>query len=93
MKTSKAMIQKIQLDILKDVRDSVYLDLNENEHFQDQDLANEDYHGNQLIKMISSIYLRTLLHHHGRLFTERYVNKNKASKRHHLTKTILFLGQ
>ena len=91
MKTSHDVIRKVQLEVLDAVRNSVFLDLSD--HFHEQNLVDEDDHGNQLIKMISKLFLRTVLHHHGRLHTERYVNKNKVSKRHQLTKTISFLGQ
>jgi hypothetical protein len=91
MKTSNVMMEKIQIEVLTAVRESVFPDLAD--HFQEQDLVDEDDHCNQLIKNISKLFLRTVLHHHGRLYTERYVNENKTSKRHKLTKTILFLGQ
>ena len=91
MKTSHDVIRKVQLEVLDAVRNSVFLHLSD--HFHEQNLVDEDDHGNQLIKMISKLFLRTVLHHHGRLHTERYVNKNKVSKRHQLTKTISFLGQ
>merc|ERR1712002_192614 len=48
------------------------------EHFSEQDLSQEDDHGNQLVKMLSGLFLKTVLHHHGCLFTERYVKNNQA---------------
>ncbi len=89
--TSPALIKSVQHDLLVRVRGSVFDDLSE--HFLDQDLTEEDDHGTQLVKKISGLFIKTVLHHHGRLYTERFVNKNKSSKRHQLTKTILFLGQ
>ena len=57
-------------------------------HFAEQSLVDEADHGNQLIKRISKLFMFTVLHHHGQLYTERFINKNKASKRHQLTKTV-----
>lgn len=91
MRTSNNFIKEVQIEVMQSVRGSVFEDLIE--HFSEQVIADEDDHGQQLVKMISGVFLRTLLHHHGRLFTERYVKENKSSKRHLLTKQILFLGQ
>ena len=91
MKTSNAVIKQIQTEVLTTVRHSVFTDLND--HFAEQDLSQEDDHGNQLVKLFSGLFLTTLLHHHGRLFTERYVKNNEASKRHTLTKNILWMGE
>ena len=91
MKTSSALLKSVQLELMATVRSSVFTDLNE--HFLDHDLMEEDDHGTQLVKKISALFVRTVLHHHGRLYTQRYVNENKPSRRHQLTKTILFLGQ
>lgn len=91
LKTSNELTKSVQLEVFNTVGNAVFSDLRE--HFQEQDISNEDDHGHQLIDMISQIFLRTLLYHHGRLYTERFVMENKSSKRHQLTKTILFLGQ
>ena len=72
-------------------RSSVFPDLAN--HFAEQSLVAEADHGNQLIKRISKLFMFTVLHHHGQLYTEKFINKNKASKRHQLTKTVLFWGQ
>jgi hypothetical protein len=90
MKTSKDIIKQVQVKVLESVRGTVFLDLND--HFQEQLLHDEDDHGNQLIKKFSNLFLRTVLHHHGHLYTERYVKDNCASKRHQLTKNILWMG-
>ena len=91
MKTSHHMMTSVQLELLKNLHGSVFNDLSD--HFLDHDVTGEDDHCTQLIKKISSLYMRTILHHHGRLYTERFVKNNEASKRHQLNKTILFLGQ
>ena len=92
MKTTTNVIKSVQMDVLASVRGCVF-DSTLNEHFLEHNLMEEDDHGTQLIKQISALFIRTVLHHHGRLYTQRFVLDNKASKRHQLTKTILFLGQ
>lgn len=82
---------EIQTEVLASVRDTVFTDLVD--HFGEQDLSQEDDHGNQLVKLLSGLFLQTMLHHHGRLFTERYVKENEASRRHTLTKNILWMGE
>ena len=89
--TSPALIKSVQQDLLLAIRSSVFGDLSE--YFFEQDLTVEDDHGTQLVRTISGLFIKTVLFHHGRLHTERYVNKNLPSKRHQLTKTILFLDQ
>ena len=91
MKTSNELIKQIQTEVVSSVRETVFMDLSE--HFSEQDLSQEDDHGNQLVKMLSGLFLKTVLHHHGRLFTERYIKNNQASKRHLLTKEMLWNGE
>ncbi|XP_041467085.1 uncharacterized protein LOC121417437 [Lytechinus variegatus] len=91
MKVSKDVLHGIQQNVIESVRHKVFRDLEQ--HFYDQYLEDEDDHCVQLIKHISSLYIKTITHHHGRLFTRRYVNNNQPSRRHKLTKTIVFLGQ
>ncbi|GFR70886.1 THAP domain-containing protein 9 [Elysia marginata] len=56
-------------------------------------IENEDSHKVQLIKFVSSLFYRLVLHHHGKLYTERYIQNDACTMRHRLNKTVLFLNQ
>ena len=57
-------------------------------HVLDQHLR--DDHITILIKLIVKNYLVIFYHQFGRIYTERIIKGNKSSRRHKLTKQILF---
>ncbi|XP_072177518.1 uncharacterized protein [Diadema setosum] len=91
LKTMANVQADVQNMVIEELRNKVFKELEQ--HFLDQHLVDEDDHCVQLIKHISSLFIRTLMYHHGKLFTQRFVHQNKPSRRHELTKTYLFLGQ
>ena len=58
MKTSSNLIKQIQTEVLTTVRHGIFTDLND--HFAEQDLSQEDDHGNQLVKLFSGQFLTTI---------------------------------
>lgn len=83
--------KRAEIKVLEKVRGSVFQDLDE--HRKDCDLSSEDDHVCQLIKGVTSLFVKIMLHNQSRVFNEQFVMKNSASQRHKLTKTILFLHQ
>lgn len=57
-------------------------------HILDQDM--QDDHISHLIKLIVKSYLRLFFYQFGKVYTERVIKENKASRRHEPTKQILF---
>ncbi len=60
-------------------------------HILDDNLR--DDHITVMIKHIARLYLQLFLYQFGKVCTERVVKENKASKRHALTKQILFYNE
>ncbi|GFS26498.1 THAP domain-containing protein 9 [Elysia marginata] len=54
-------------------------------------IESEDVHHVQNIKFITHLFCKMLFHHHGKLYTESYIQKDVCSVRHKLNKTVLFL--
>ncbi len=88
---SAEFLKRTQHEVVSMVRPKVFMDMED--HFTDIELASSDDHGTQIIKAMVDVFTRTMMYHHGRLYTQRYILDNQTSKRHKLTKTILFLNQ
>ena len=54
-------------------------------------IESEDSHASQIIRGAVTIFCKMILHHHEKVINERFVNHDQGSKRHKLTKTVLFL--
>ena len=91
---SKESNAQILSDVLSATKNNTFLLLSEHSkecHILDQDLR--DDHITILIKGIVKQYLVIFYHQFGRVFTERILKNNKASKRRKLTKLILFQNE
>ena len=86
--------EKICLDVLKETKLQTFQDLlhhSQQCHILDDNLR--DDHITVMIKHIAKLYLQLFLYQFGKVYTERVVKENKASKRHALTKQILFYNE
>ena len=54
-------------------------------------IESEDSHASQIIRGDVTIFCKMILDHHEKVINERFVNHGQVSKRHTLTKTVLFL--
>ena len=52
-----------------------------------------DDHITNLIRLIVKSYLDLFFYQFGKVYTERIIKENKASRRHQLTKQILFYNE
>ncbi|ESO90877.1 hypothetical protein LOTGIDRAFT_163766 [Lottia gigantea] len=66
--TDKNFIEKICSKVIIELRGSIFKELTE--HFLDCDFMEND-HFAQLIKKITSLFDKTVLHHHGRIYSDR----------------------
>ena len=78
---------RLGIAVLKAVRDKVNLP-NHAIHVESQ-----ESHPKQIIKCICNFFCNTMLHHFGKIFSERHLNFDKGSIRHSLNKKILFMHQ
>ena len=60
---------------------------------ENQHIATEDNHVHQVIKEACRLYCRMIFHHHERLIQDRYINSDIGTRRHKLTKAVIFLHQ
>ena len=91
---SKESNAKILSDVLSAMRNNTFQMISEHSkqcHILDQNLR--DDHISILIKEIVKQYLIIFYHQFGRVFTERILKNNKASKRRKLAKLILFQNE
>jgi hypothetical protein len=91
---SKDKKEKICSDVLKEMKLQTFQDIlqhSQQGHVLDDNLR--DDHITILIKYIVKLYLQLFLYQFGKVYTERIVKENKASKRHALTKQILFYNE
>jgi len=56
-------------------------------------IASEGSHVSQIIRGAVNIFCNMMIHHHEGLLNDRFVNKDQGTKRHKLTKTVIFLHQ
>ena len=63
------------------------------DHPNNTHIESEDMHHVQNIKFITHLFCKMLFHHHGKLYTERFIQKDVCTVRHKLNKTVLFLHQ
>ena len=88
---SSDMNKQIESKVLQDTKMSTFTSISEHSkatHILDEHMR--DDHITILIKLITQKYLKIFCFQFGRVYTERIIKKNKASKRHKLTKQILF---
>jgi len=71
---------RLGIAVLKAVRDKV-------------NVESQESHPVQIIKFICNFFCNTMLHHFGKIFSERHLNFDKGSIRHSLNKKILFMHQ
>ena len=86
--------EKIYTDVLKETKLQTFQDLfqhSQQYHVLDGNLR--DDHIAILIMHIAKLYLQLFLYQFGKVYTERIVKENKVSKRHVLTKQILFYNE
>ena len=91
---NKEKKEKIYTDVLKETKLQTFQDLFQHSqqcHVLDGNLR--DDHITILIMHIAKLYLQLFLYQFGKVYTERIVKENKASKRHVLTKQILFYNE
>ena len=80
----------VSIEVLESLRSKVFTELNG--HCMEHHAVTEnDDHTSQIIKEAYHRFCHIVLAQHGRLYTERFVQKNQGSLRQKLTKTILFL--
>lgn len=84
-------IMRVALEVSAALGSKVFLGLKE--HRSNCHLDSEDDHPSQILKEACNIFCRTILYHHGKLFTQRTIQDNSASVRHKLNKHVLFLHQ
>ena len=80
---SPSFLHEVQRDVASEVRHRVFSQMDD--HFSDTDLGSSDDHGTQVIKEVVKVFCTTMVHHHGRLYNERFLNDKETSKRHKLT--------
>ena len=80
-------ILKLSINVIQNVSSKISLP----DHAKD--IEAEDTHPVQLIKFICKLFGRTIMHHHAKIFTERFINSDKGTIRHSLNKKVLFLHQ
>ena len=91
---SKETNAKILSEVLSETRNSTFQSLSQHSkesHILDGELR--DDHISKIIKLIVKNYLILFYHQFGKVFTERILRRNKSSKRHKLTKQILFQNE
>ena len=91
---SKETNAQILSDVLSAMKNDAFQSISEHSkecHILDQSLR--DDHITIIIKEIVKQYLIIFYHQFGRVFTERILKNNKASKRRKLTKLILFQNE
>ena len=89
--TSKEVNANITTTVLHEMKNVTFLSIQEHSqqcHVLDEHLR--DDHITTLIKLIVKNYLVIFYHQFGRIYTERIIKGNKSSRRHKLTKQILF---
>ena len=88
---SKETNIRITSEVLNETRNTTFTSLTDHSrenHILDDSLR--DDHITILIKLIVKFYLTLFYHQFGRIFTERIIKDSKVSRRHKLTKQILF---
>ena len=88
---SESTVLKVQLEVTETLSSRVFMGLKE--HRADCHFSSEDDHPTQIIKTACAIFCKTMLHHHGKLYTQRFIKQNNCSVRHKMNKTVLFLNQ
>ena len=91
---NKEKKEKIYTDVLKETKLQTFQDFFQHSqqcHVLDGNLS--DDHITILIMHIAKLYLQLFLYQFGKVYTQRIVKENKASKRHVLTKQILFYNE
>ena len=89
--TSKEINAKITTAVLHEMRNITFLSLQEHSqqcHVLDEHIR--DDHITTLIKLNGKHYLVIFYHQFGRIYTEHIITRSKSSRRHKLTKHILF---
>jgi hypothetical protein len=90
----KNNIVKIVSDVLQNTKLSTFSELVEHSqqcHILDANMR--DDHITSIIRLIVESYLKLFLHQFGCVYTEHVIKENKASRRHELTKQILFYNE
>ena len=90
----KRKTDKIFCDVLQATKSCTFEKLFEHSrqcHILDQDMR--DDHISVLIRHIVNCYLKLFFYQFGKVYTERVIKENKASRRHALTKQILFYDE
>ncbi|GFR96601.1 hypothetical protein ElyMa_002724700 [Elysia marginata] len=82
----------ITTSVLKSVATKVYPAIWEH-CLQSNNLETEPINVLQIIREACRLYVKMIAHHHERLLTDRFINEDKGTVRHKLTKTMLFLHQ
>ena len=89
-KKTKQIIHNVLVATQEDTFASLY------EHSKEchvLDINMRDENVTRIKKLIAESYLRLFLHQFGKVYTERVIKKNKTSRRHQLTKQVLFLNE
>lgn len=84
---NSVFLVRLGIAVIKAVRGNVFLP----EHAVH--VETQESHPVQIIKFICNLFCKTLLHHLGKLFSDRHLNSDKGSMRHSLSKKILFMHQ
>ena len=88
--TSKQSKERVVLGVVEELKNRVFLVLQEHS-MQSHVLNNmEDDHITTLIKYIAHYYIKIFVNQFGKVHTERIVKSNRVSKRQKLRKTVLF---
>lgn len=91
---SKETNSRITLEILQETRATVFTELSDHSkqcHILDNMLR--DDHITTLVKAITKAYLTLFYYQFSKVFTERVIKSNQPSRRHRLTKQILFYNE
>ena len=86
---SKQTTLKTTITVIESLGDCVF----KMDHPYNTHIETEDMHHVQNIKFITHLFCKMLFHHHGKLYTERFIQKDVCTVRHKLNKTVLFLHQ
>ena len=85
---SVTSVLKVQVKVCEQLRENIFLDLNS--HNAKTFRPFEDDHITQIIKFSCKLFTQLVLRHNTRVATSRFVQKNKNTLRHTLTKAIIF---
>jgi hypothetical protein len=89
-KKTKQIIHNVLMATQEDTFASLY-EHSKQCHVLDINMRDENV--TRIKKLIAESYLKLFFHQFGKVYTERVIKKNKTSRRHQLTKQVLFLNE